>query len=50
VESNVKRMILTHFDASSYKTIQDRKKAEKKARALFPETKAAIDGLKIILN
>ena len=50
MKSKVKKMILTHFDASSYKTIQDRKKAEKKARALFPETKAAIDGLKIILN
>jgi ribonuclease BN (tRNA processing enzyme) len=50
VKSNVKKLILTHFDASSYKTIQDRKIAENKAKAHFPETVAAIDGLEIELD
>jgi len=50
VKSKVKELILTHFDASSYKTIQDRKEAEKKAKMLFPKTRAAIDGLELIID
>lgn len=50
VKSKVKKLILTHFDASSYKTIQDRKIAEEKAKTIFPEAMAAIDGLEIIID
>ncbi|MFX1574223.1 MAG: MBL fold metallo-hydrolase [Promethearchaeota archaeon] len=50
LKSKVKRLILTHFDASYYKTIEERKKAEKKAKMLFPETTAAYDGLKLIID
>jgi ribonuclease BN (tRNA processing enzyme) len=48
VESNVKNLILTHFDASSYNSIPERKKAEKKAASIFPRVKAAVDGLKLV--
>jgi len=50
VKSKVKKMILTHFDASSYKTMHDRKEAEEKAKMLFPKTIAAFDGLEIVVN
>ncbi|MFX1588278.1 MAG: MBL fold metallo-hydrolase [Promethearchaeota archaeon] len=50
VKSKVKRLILTHFDASIYKTIRDRKKAEEEAKALFPEVIAAFDGLELTID
>lgn len=50
VKSNVKKLILTHFDASSYRTIQDRKKAEEVAKMIFPNTTAATDGLELMLE
>ncbi|MFW9820499.1 MAG: MBL fold metallo-hydrolase [Candidatus Thorarchaeota archaeon] len=49
-KSEVKKLILTHFDASSYKTIMERKYAEEKAKNLFPETLAAFDGLELTLD
>ena len=42
-ESGVKQLILTHFDASLYTKLADRKWAEKEARKIFPNTIAAID-------
>ena len=50
VKSHVKKLLLTHFDASSHKTIQDRKKAEEKAKALFPDVIAAFDGLELAID
>ncbi len=47
VKSNVKKLILTHFDASTYKTIRERKKAEDEAKKIFKNTIAASDGLEI---
>ncbi|MFX1495759.1 MAG: MBL fold metallo-hydrolase [Promethearchaeota archaeon] len=47
--SKVKQLILTHFDASYYKTAQDRKLAEEKAQKIFQNTRAAIDGFELIL-
>ncbi|MFX1601307.1 MAG: MBL fold metallo-hydrolase [Promethearchaeota archaeon] len=49
VKSGVKKMFLTHFDASSYKTIHDRKIAEEQAKAIFPEAIAAFDDLELTL-
>jgi len=49
-KSNVKKLILTHFDASYYRTIRDRKSAELKAKRIFPNTIAATDGLEVILE
>ena len=49
-KSKVKKLFLTHFNASSYITLGDRKIAEEKAKLLFPETVAAIDGLEIVLE
>ncbi|MFX1325745.1 MAG: MBL fold metallo-hydrolase [Promethearchaeota archaeon] len=49
-KSNVKKLYLTHFDASSYKTINDRKIAEVKAKEYFFQTKSASDGFKIEIN
>ncbi|MFX1313823.1 MAG: MBL fold metallo-hydrolase, partial [Promethearchaeota archaeon] len=50
LKSKAKRLILTHFDASSYKTIQDRKEAEEKAKAIFPEITIASDDLELTIN
>jgi ribonuclease BN (tRNA processing enzyme) len=47
VKSKVKRLVLTHFDASLYRTLQDRKEAEEKAKTLFPDTIIAYDDLKL---
>ena len=46
-EANVGRLVLTHFDASIYKSMEDRKCAETTARKVFRETVAAVDGLEI---
>ncbi|MBI2034114.1 MAG: MBL fold metallo-hydrolase [Candidatus Levybacteria bacterium] len=44
-ENNVKKLILTHFDASKYTTIEKRKNAEKIAKKIFPNTLAATDDM-----
>ncbi len=46
-EANVKKLILTHFDASLYTTLEKRKEAEKIAKEIFPNTIAATDDLVI---
>lgn len=43
-DSNVKQLILNHFDASQYTNLEDRKVAEETARKIFPNTIAATDG------
>ncbi|MFW9783907.1 MAG: MBL fold metallo-hydrolase [Candidatus Heimdallarchaeota archaeon] len=43
LKANVRKLFLTHFDASSYKTIEDRKIAEEKAKGYFSQTKAVTD-------
>ncbi|MFX1380682.1 MAG: MBL fold metallo-hydrolase [Promethearchaeota archaeon] len=50
VKSKVKKLILTHFDASSYKTVNNRNQAERKARNQFPETIAAFDDLELTID
>ncbi len=47
--SNVKQLILNHFDASLYTTLKDRKWAEKEAKKIFPETISATDGFQFEL-
>lgn len=46
-EAGVKKLILNHFDASLYTTLEDRKEAEQQAQAIFPNTIAATDDLVI---
>lgn len=43
-ESKAKKLILTHFDASRYLTIKDRKDALTAARISFPKTQISTDG------
>jgi len=43
----VGKLLLTHFDAISYKTFEERKEAEKTAKKIFPNTIACYDGLEI---
>ncbi len=43
------KLILNHFDASQYTTMDERKKAEKQAQAIFPNTIAATDDLVVTL-
>lgn len=45
--SNVKQLLLTHFDAEMYKTLEERKEAEISARKIFPNTIAAEDDFKL---
>lgn len=42
-EAGVNQLILTHFDASLYTTLDDRKWAENEAKKIFPNTIAATD-------
>lgn len=44
-EAGVKKLILTHFGADVFPTLEDRKWAEKEAQKNFPETSAATDGM-----
>ncbi len=44
-EAGAKNLVLVHFDASRYKTLDDRKHAEKHARTIFPNTVSAVDGM-----
>lgn len=44
-DSNVKRLILTHFDPTQYPTLDKRKEAEKEAQKIFPSTQAATDDM-----
>ncbi len=48
-EANVKKLVLTHFDASRYTNLDLRKEAEKKAQKIFPNTIAATDDMTIEL-
>lgn len=43
-ESGVKQLVLTHFGAHLYKTLDDRKWAEEEAKKIFPNATAAMDG------
>ena len=48
-EAKAKQLILTHFDASRYLTMQDREAARAAARLVFPETEISVDGRQINL-
>jgi len=48
-KANVKRLALTHFGAARYSSLEIRKNAEAVAKAIFPNTIAATDGLVINL-
>jgi len=47
--SNVKKLILTHFDASVYTSFEKRDNAERKAQKIFPSTIAARDDMVVNL-
>jgi ribonuclease BN (tRNA processing enzyme) len=47
--AEAKALVLTHFDAGRYKTLQDRQDAEREARKVFPRTTASVDGMVIEL-
>lgn len=46
-EANVKKLMLMHFDASRYETMESRKEAEIKAKENFINSYASWDGLEI---
>ena len=48
-EGNVKQLILTHFGSDVYTNLESRKGAEESAKKIFPNTKAAMDGLEIVI-
>lgn len=48
VEALAKKLILTHFEARRYTSLDMRKEAEKIARLVFPESFASYDGMEVI--
>jgi len=48
-QASVKKLILTHFDARVYTTLEKRDNAEQKAQKIFPNTTAARDDMVVIL-
>jgi len=48
-ESKAKKLILTHFGSSIYKTLKERKESEKIAKTIFKNTTAAFDEMEINL-
>lgn len=48
-KAGVKKLIISHFDASIFKTMEDRKKAVVKAMEIFNPTIAAFDGFELVL-
>ena len=47
LRAKVEQLLLTHFDAAIYKSIEDRKQAEVEARKTFKNTMAMVDGASI---
>ena len=47
LEAGAKKLALVHFDASLYKTIEDRKIAESAAKKIFSNTFCALDDMQI---
>ena len=47
VAAEAKALVLTHFDASRYRALDDRQAAEYEARKVFPHTTASTDGMTI---
>ena len=45
--ANAKQLVLFHFSAALYKSIAERKEAEKEARLIFKNTIAAVDGMRL---
>jgi len=45
--ANVKQLVLTHFDAYHYRTVEERKEAEAVSKNIFENTVAAYDGFEI---
>jgi ribonuclease BN (tRNA processing enzyme) len=48
-EARTKRLVLTHFDASVYQSLPERKEAETLAAVIFSATTAGMDGLELVL-
>jgi len=48
-EANVKKLILMHFAANNYESIEDRKRAEEIAKTVFKNTVAALDDMILTL-
>jgi len=48
-EAGAERLVLTHFDASLYRTLAERSEAKKVAAGIFPAAEAGTDGLQILL-
>lgn len=46
-KANVRKLVLTHFDAVAYRSINDRNSAHRRAVSVFKDTVIARDGLKI---
>jgi ribonuclease BN (tRNA processing enzyme) len=48
LEASARELVLTHFDARQYPAREDRMVAERAARAIFPKSRAAFDGVEIV--
>lgn len=46
-DANAKKLVLTHFDANIYKTLQNREQAQEEAKKIFNNTLSAFDDIEI---
>lgn len=46
-KARVKKLVLTHFDANVYRTMKERKEAERNAKRIFKNTIGAVDGMEL---
>ncbi len=49
VEAEARRLVLMHFEAANYRTLEQRQVAQQTARQIFGNTDAAVDQMEIIL-
>lgn len=49
LDADAKKLVLTHFDAARYLTVEHRMNAERSARLIFPHTIASADLMEIVL-
>ena len=48
-EAGAKRLVLTHFDAGIYQSLDERRESERVAAGIFAATTAGMDGLELVI-
>ncbi|MDD5745863.1 MAG: ribonuclease Z [Candidatus Omnitrophica bacterium] len=48
-DAGARRLVMTHFDAENYRSLTQRRRAQSQARIIFPQSRAAYDGMRVRL-